>query len=139
MLQGMLLVGFSKEHGTAASKWLQEMEPGFRVSYCTADVLAGTVQQAVMKGCDILQFRQEEHAPMDEVLPRLVLLSGMSGEEAIAIAEHWEDFTGMSTLFQTVQYAPLAFQCMLGSSGAYAVFSASRPGQPVSCRYTMPS
>ena len=106
MLQGMLLVGFSKEHGNAASGWLQQMEPGFLVSYCTADILAGTVQQAVMKGCDILQFRQEEHEPMDEVLPRLVLLSGMSGEEAIAIAEHWEHFTGIRALLQIVWHIP---------------------------------
>ena len=96
-VQGMLLVGFSKEHGDAASRWLQQMEPGFLISYCTADILAGTVQQAVMKGCDSLQFRQEEHEQVNEVLPRLVLLSGMSGEEAIAIAEHWERFTGAST------------------------------------------
>ena len=106
MLQGMLLVGFSKEHGNAASGWLQQMEPGFLVSYCTADVLAGTVQQAVMQKCDILRFRQEEHDYVDEVLPRMVLLSGMSGEEAIAIAEHWEDFTGMIILFQIVRHTP---------------------------------
>ena len=106
MLQGMLLVGFSREHGDAASGWLQQMEPGFLISYCTADILAGTVQQAVMKGCDSLQFRQEEHEQVDEILPRLVLLSGMSGEEAIAIAEHWEHFTGASTSSQILWHTP---------------------------------
>ena len=122
MLQGMLLVGFSKEHGDAASRWLQQMEPGFLISYCTADILAGTVQQAVMTGCDSLQFRQEEHEQVDEVLPRLVLLSGMSGEEAIAIAEHWEQFTGTSNSITDCLAHALALRCIMGVSGACESF-----------------
>ena len=95
MMQGMLLIGFSEEYGEIVKKWMEQMEPGFPVSHCTAVMLDGTVQQAV--GGSLLQdFRREQHEHVDEVLPRLVLLSGMSGEEAVAIAQHWEEFTGQA-------------------------------------------
>ena len=86
----MLLVGFSKEHGDAARQWMQQMEPDFQVFHCTAAALDGTVGQAVA-GTGLEQNGVEES---HEVLPRLVLLSGMSGEEAVAVAEHWEEYTG---------------------------------------------
>ena len=86
----MLLVGFSKEHGDAARQWMQQMEPEFRVSHCTAAALDGTVEQAVAG----TGLEQDSAEAVNEVLPRLVLLSGMSGEEAVAIAEHWEQYTG---------------------------------------------
>ena len=72
---------------------MRQMEPSFIVSYCTADMLDATLEEAV---CDaaVGVFRREPHERVDEVLPRLVLLSGMTGEESVAIAEHWEHFTG---------------------------------------------
>ena len=93
MKQGMLLMGFSKEHGDAARQWMQQMEPGFRVLHCTAAALDGTVEEAVA-GTGLEQNGAEEHQQVNDVLPRLVLLSGMSGEEAVAIAENWEEYTG---------------------------------------------
>ena len=89
----MLLVGFSKEHGDAARQWMQQMEPEFPVSHCTAATLDRTVEHAVA-GAGVEQTGAEEHQYVNEVMPRLVLLSGMSGEEAVAIAEHWEEYTG---------------------------------------------
>lgn len=97
-VQGALLVGFSKEDGDAVSAWLQQMEPGFLLSHCTPDMLKGTVQDAVY-GEDKATFRMEAYTMVDEPLPRLVLLSGMTGEEAIALAEHWDMFTGARTSF----------------------------------------
>lgn len=96
MLQGMLLVGFSEEHGGAAKRWMQQMEPDFPVSHCTAAILEGTVQHAVTEA-GTQQFRREEHEQINEILPRLILLSGMSGEEAVAIAQHWEEYTGVAS------------------------------------------
>ena len=89
----MLLVGFSKEQGDAAEGWMHQMEPELLISHCTAATLDGTVEQAVT-GAGMEQTSAEEHQHGNEVMPRLVLLSGMSGEEAIAIAEHWEEYTG---------------------------------------------
>lgn len=91
----MLLVGFSKEQGKAARRWMRQMEPDFPISHCTATILDGTVEQAV---ATLQHLRRDEHQQLDEVLPRLVLLSGMSGEEAVAIAEHWEEYTGLQLL-----------------------------------------
>lgn len=88
-----MLVGFSPADGAAVEAWMQQMEPGFAVSYCTERLLDGTVQQA-MSGAADATFRKEPHEAVDEPLPRLVLLSGVSGEESVAIAEHWERFTG---------------------------------------------
>ncbi|BDA49671.1 hypothetical protein COCOBI_14-2910 [Coccomyxa sp. Obi] len=93
--RGMLLIGFSKKDGEAVAAWMQQMEAGFAVSYCTKDMLKGTVLDALSQG-DATTFRIESHTVIAEPLPRLVILSGMSGEETIAIAEHWEMFTGTS-------------------------------------------
>lgn len=89
----MLLVGFTSADGAAVEAWLQQMEPEFVVSHCTAPLLDATVEQAVSSDASG-QFRREPHAAVQEPLPRLVLLSGMTGEESVAIAEHWEHFTG---------------------------------------------
>ncbi len=93
----MLLVGFSKADGDTVAAWMQQMEPEFSVSHCTRDMLKGTVQEAVCQG-DLDRLRVEGHTVVEEPLPRLVILSGMSGEETIAIAEHWEMFTGAQQL-----------------------------------------
>ncbi|CAL8464444.1 g3979 [Coccomyxa elongata] len=93
--RGMLLIGFSKKDGEAVATWMQQMEAGFAVSHCTEDMLKGTVLDALSEG-DANEFRIESHTVIAEPLPRLVILSGMSGEETIAIAEHWEMFTGTS-------------------------------------------
>ena len=92
-LQGMLLIGFSKADGTAVEAWMLQMEPTFIVSHCTAAMLDATLDEAVSDRSSG-GFWREPHARVDEVLPRLVLLSGMTGEESVAIAEHWERFTG---------------------------------------------
>ena len=90
----MLLIGFSRKDGEAVATWMQQMEAEFAVSYCTEDMLKGTVLDAVSQA-DAKTFRIESHTVIAEPLPRLVILSGMSGEETIAIAEHWEMFTGV--------------------------------------------
>lgn len=92
--QGVLLIGFTKDQGEAATAWLHKMEPNFPVSYCTLNLLRLKVRDALLLGEDSPQLRVEAYEPVQEVLPRLALLSGVSGEEAIAIAEHWEEFTG---------------------------------------------
>ena len=91
--QGMLLVGFSEADGAAVEGWMLQMEPSLIVSYCTAGLLNATLEDAVSSGVSG-KFRRECYERVDEVLPRLVLLSGMTGEESVAIAEHWELFTG---------------------------------------------
>ena len=91
--QGMLLVGFAPADSAAVEAWMQQMEPGFAVSHCTGHLLDGTVQQAISGAADG-QLRRVAHAAVAEPLPRLVLLSGMSGEESVAVAEHWERFSG---------------------------------------------
>lgn len=90
----MLLIGFSKKDGEAVAAWMEQMEAGFAVSHCTEDMLNGTVFDALRQG-DADTFRVEGHTVIAEPLPRLVILSGVSGEETIAIAEHWEMFTGV--------------------------------------------
>ena len=105
----MLLVGFSKEDRDTVAAWMQQMEPGFAVSNCTPGMLKGTVLEAVCQG-DSNTFRVEGYTMVDEPLPRLVLLSGMSGEETIAIAEHWEVFTGVPEIAQLCLY----YTCLLG-------------------------
>ena len=75
----MLLVGFSKEQGDAAEGWMHQMEPELLISHCTAATLDGTVEQAVT-GAGKGQTSAEEHQHGNEVMPRLVLLSGTSGE-----------------------------------------------------------
>ena len=97
-------MGFSKEQGDAARRWLHQMEPDLLVSHCTAATLAGTVEQAVA-GAGMEHTSADEHQHCSEVMPRLVLLSGMSGEEAVAIAEHWEEYTGRR-LPKTTRYRP---------------------------------
>jgi hypothetical protein len=105
-MQGMLLVGFSREAGDTVAAWMQQMEPGFPVSNCTPCMLKGTVLEAVCQGGSDT-FRVEGYMAFDEPLPRLVLLSGMSGEETIAIAEHWEVFTGVSDITPLCLYTCL--------------------------------
>lgn len=39
LFQGVLLAGFSEKDAIAASGWMQEMEPGFRVSHSTDDMM----------------------------------------------------------------------------------------------------
>jgi hypothetical protein len=94
MLQGILLVGFDHGQGEAARAWLNKMEADFPVSYCAPHLLDNTVRNAVCNPQDITKFRNEAYQDIKEVMPKLALLSGVSEEEAIAIAEHWEEFTG---------------------------------------------
>ena len=113
--QGLLLIGFSEADSTAVEGWMHRMEPTFVVSHCTAPMLDATLEEAV---CDKSSggFRRESFVRVDEVLPRLVLLSGMTGEESVAIAEHWEHFTGAAQEHSVSQKAQLVSEAAICGS-----------------------
>lgn len=60
-LQGVLLAGFSEGDAVAAAAWMQEMEPGFRVSHSTDDMmnelLATALYDSDTQVCPNLYFK----------------------------------------------------------------------------------
>lgn len=47
MFQGLLLAGFNQEDAEAAAAWMEEMEPGFRVSHATDGMMNDTLAEVL--------------------------------------------------------------------------------------------
>ena len=89
-------MGLEPADAASAAAWFEQMEPGFAVAHCRGDWLAGPTRHAVFGGDGSgSSFRVAPfEAVPSEKLPRLVLLSGMTTQEVVAVAEHWLMFTG---------------------------------------------
>lgn len=46
-MQGVLLAGFNQEDSRKAVEWMQEMEPGFKVSHVVDGLVADTLGDAL--------------------------------------------------------------------------------------------
>ena len=88
-MQGILLIGFDKPEQTTVEAWFHQMEPGFPVCSCTDAQLSMSLQEAVTGENGSFRVMHSER-PLQEKVPRLALLSGLTAEETLGILEYWE-------------------------------------------------
>ena len=81
----MLLIGFGLEDAEALTAALREMEPGFRVACASDAMMAQPLCEALYEGVrdDWVSVREAAWAQTDIISPRVLLWSGMTGEEQV--------------------------------------------------------
>lgn len=93
-LQGLLLVGFEQGDFEAVKEWFAAMEPDFRVSCCTDDLLALPCGEALMNADGSFRNHPDWQKP-NELVPHIAIFSGLSEAEYFGLVQFWET-TGIS-------------------------------------------
>eukprot|EP00892_Ulva_mutabilis_P009661 jgi/Ulvmu1/7067/UM033_0127.1 len=96
--RGVLLAGFSEQDAKAAAEWMREMEPDFRINHVTDDMM-GELLSTALYDPNNQEMRVESWQQTTTLMPRICLMSGLSGAEQIAVANVWDKYAGSPTPF----------------------------------------